>query len=41
VEVQGTGERWTFGSEELDELLALARDGVRQLDALQQQALGI
>jgi ribonuclease PH len=41
VEVQGTGERGTFGSEELDELLALARDGVRQLDALQQQALGI
>ena len=40
VEVQGTGEHGTFGREELDELLSLAVRGLRQLDALQVQALG-
>lgn len=41
VEVQGTGEHGTFGSEELDALLRLARHGLAQLDALQRAALGI
>jgi ribonuclease PH len=41
VEVQGTGERGTFGGEELDALLVLARHGVSQLDALQRAALGV
>lgn len=41
VEVQGTGEHGTFGGEQLDALLALARDGVSQLDALQRAALGV
>ncbi len=41
VEVQGTGEHGTFGGEELDALLALARHGLSQLDALQRAALGV
>jgi ribonuclease PH len=39
VEVQGTGEHGTFGRGELDGLLTLATEGIRQLDALQQAAL--
>lgn len=41
VEVQGTGEHGTFGGEELDALLRLARHGLAQLDALQRAAFGI
>ncbi len=39
VEVQGTAEREPFSREELDELLDLALDGIRQLTALQEQIL--
>jgi ribonuclease PH len=39
VEVQGTGEHGTFAREELDDLLALAVRGLRQIDALQLRAL--
>ena len=39
VEVQGTGEHGTFAREELDQLLALAVRGLRQLDALQSSVL--
>lgn len=41
VEVQGTGERGTFGREELLELIDLAVAGIRELDALQQASLGL
>jgi ribonuclease PH len=41
VEVQGTGERGTFARGELDALVALAAEGVRALDALQRESLGI
>ncbi len=40
VEVQGTGEHGTFAREELDALLGLAVNGIRELDALQVRALG-
>ena len=40
VEVQGTGEAGTFDRPELDRLLDLAHDGVRELFRLQRQALG-
>ena len=40
VEVQGTGEEASFSREELDGLLELARDGIRQLTEYQYQALG-
>lgn len=39
VEVQGTGERGTFGRDELAALLDLAEAGIRQLDRLQQDTL--
>jgi len=39
VEVQGTGEHGTFDRSQLDELLALAIDGIRTLDAAQAKAL--
>jgi ribonuclease PH len=39
VEVQGTGEHAAFDRAELDLLVALAADGIRQLDALQLAAL--
>ena len=39
IEVQGTGEEATFSEEELHTLLGLARRGVSELTALQQQAL--
>jgi len=40
VEVQGTGEHGTFDRTQLDALLDQAVAGIRQLDALQRQALG-
>lgn len=40
VEVQGTGEHGTFDRSQLDELLAVAVSGIRELDVLQQRALG-
>lgn len=40
VEVQGTGEEASFSREELDGLLELAGEGVRQLTEHQLQALG-
>lgn len=39
VEVQGTGEHATFDRRELDMLLALAGDGIGELDAAQRAAL--
>jgi len=39
IEVQGTGEQRPFTSDELDQMLALARHGVDQLFALQAKAL--
>jgi len=39
VEVQGTGEHGTFDRRQLDELLALAIEGIRALDAAQAKAL--
>jgi ribonuclease PH len=40
VEVQGTGEHGTFSRPELDQLLELANQGIQQLFAAQQKALG-
>lgn len=40
VEVQGTGEETTFAEEELHQLLALAKAGIRELSQQQQAALG-
>lgn len=40
VEVQGTGEEATFSDEELTQLLALARTGVKALTAAQKETLG-
>jgi len=40
VEVQGTGEESTFSHQELAELLKLAEQGIRQLIAMQKEALG-
>jgi ribonuclease PH len=40
VEVQGTGEKGTFGDAELAEMLALARAGIEKLFAVQRSALG-
>lgn len=39
VEVQGTGEHGTFSRGELDALLGLAEQGIRDLDAMQREAL--
>lgn len=39
VEVQGTGEEATFSRDELDQLTALALDGIQQLGKLQERAL--
>ena len=41
VEVQGTAEGEAFGRRQLDELLALAERGIRELNAHQRRALGI
>jgi len=40
VEIQGTGEEATFDESELDSLLTLAKQGIAQLHAEQQKALG-
>ena len=40
VELQGTGEEATFSEKELADLLRLAKNGIKQLTALQQKALG-
>jgi ribonuclease PH len=40
VEVQGTGEHAAFDRTELDALIALATQGILQLDGLQRAALG-
>lgn len=39
VEIQGTGEEATFSDAQLQEMLALAKQGIRDLTQLQQQAL--
>jgi ribonuclease PH len=41
VEVQGTAEGQPFSRAEMDALLALADKGIRELTALQKQALGV
>jgi ribonuclease PH len=41
VEIQGTAEGVPFSRTEMDLLLALADKGIRELNALQRQALGI
>ncbi len=40
VEIQGTGEEATFSQTQLDELLKLARKGIKELLAEQKKALG-
>ncbi|SFR12836.1 ribonuclease PH [Desulfoscipio geothermicus] len=40
VEIQGTGEEASFSREETDQLLNLARDGIKQLINYQKQVLG-
>lgn len=40
VEVQGTGEESPFSREELDQILTLGEQGIRELIERQQQALG-
>ena len=40
VEIQGTGEEATFSESDLATLLALARQGIRQVTELQRQILG-
>jgi len=39
VEIQGTAEQIPFGQNQLQEMLALAREGIRQLVTLQRRAL--
>jgi ribonuclease PH len=41
VEVQGTAEELPFTRRRLDNLLDLAAEGIRELIALQKQALGV
>ncbi len=40
VEVQGTGEESTFSQTQLNEMLEMGKDGIRQLLAAQESALG-
>lgn len=40
IEIQGTGEEATFDDEALDQMLELARRGVRELVAIQKKSLG-
>ena len=40
VEIQGTGEEATFGDDDLAALVALARQGIRELTTIQKQTLG-
>ena len=39
IEIQGTGEKSTFSDNDLDGLLALARDGIKKIIALQKEVL--
>jgi ribonuclease PH len=41
VEIQGTAEGEPFSEAEFLELMALAKQGIRQLAALQRDALGL
>jgi ribonuclease PH len=41
VEVQGTGEEHTFSEEQLQEMLSLAKKGVKELLRLQKESLGL
>jgi ribonuclease PH len=41
IEVQGTAERRPFKKEELDELIEIGREGIKNLIARQKEALGI
>ncbi len=40
VELQGTGEEATFSEAELTQLIALGREGISQLTAIQRDLLG-
>ncbi|MGI8982756.1 MAG: ribonuclease PH [Pirellulaceae bacterium] len=40
IEIQGTGEEATFGDDDLAALLKLAKQGIRELTAIQKKALG-
>ena len=40
IEIQGTGEEATFGDDDLASLLKLAKQGIRELTAIQKKALG-
>ncbi|OGP55972.1 MAG: ribonuclease PH [Deltaproteobacteria bacterium RBG_13_52_11] len=40
VEVQGTGEAAPFSKDELDQMISLAQKGIRELSAIQEDALG-
>jgi len=40
VELQGTGEEATFSETELSQLIALGREGLQQLTAIQREVLG-
>ena len=39
IEIQGTGEEATFSIEQLEDMLALGREGVEELGKLQQEAI--
>jgi len=41
VEIQGTAEGSPFSDEEFTKLLSLARKGIKELVALQKEALGV
>lgn len=41
IEVQGTAERRPFKKEELDELIEIGREGIKNLIARQKEALGV
>jgi len=41
IEVQGTAERGSFSNEELDELIKIGREGIKDLITKQKEALGI
>jgi ribonuclease PH len=40
IEIQGTGEEATFGDDDLAALIKLAKQGIRELTAIQKKALG-
>ena len=40
IEIQGTGEEATFGDDDLAALLKLAKQGIRELTAIQKKVLG-